>query len=131
VCPSVQPIREDALPAGSFPRFVDGARSPISTARPATILPGSYGVNLLGYEFLQGVHERGRPARERARPVLGSYPSLISENAARLARISGKAEVSFHMSGTEAVMQAVRLARYHTRRSPSRAFLRRLPWLVG
>jgi len=25
-------------------------------------------------------------------------------------------EVSFHMSGTEAVMQAVRLARYHTRR---------------
>src|SRR5437764_8955364 len=26
-------------------------------------------------------------------------------------------EVSFHMSGTEAVMQAVRLARYHTRRS--------------
>ena len=26
-------------------------------------------------------------------------------------------EVSFHMSGTEAVMQAVRLARYHARRS--------------
>src|SRR5262249_11523124 len=31
--------------------------------------------------------------------------------------ISGLDEVSFHMSGTEAVMQAVRLARYHTRRS--------------
>ena len=31
--------------------------------------------------------------------------------------ISGLDEVSFHMSGTEAVMQAVRLARYHTRRT--------------
>ncbi|MDP2868078.1 MAG: aminotransferase class III-fold pyridoxal phosphate-dependent enzyme, partial [Methyloversatilis sp.] len=35
----------------------------------------------------------------------------------RLCAISGLDEVSFHMSGTEAVMQAVRLARYHTRRS--------------
>ena len=49
--------------------------------------------------------------------MLGAYPSLVADNAARLARISGKDEVSFHMSGTEAVMQAVRLARYHTKRS--------------
>ncbi len=35
----------------------------------------------------------------------------------RLKEISGLDEVSFHMSGTEAVMQAVRLARYHTRRN--------------
>ena len=34
-----------------------------------------------------------------------------------LKEISGLDEVSFHMSGTEAVMQAVRLARYHTKRS--------------
>jgi glutamate-1-semialdehyde 2,1-aminomutase len=32
-------------------------------------------------------------------------------------QVSGLDEVSFHMSGTEAVMQAVRLARYHTGRS--------------
>ena len=37
--------------------------------------------------------------------------------SARLCEISGLDEVSFHMSGTEAVMQAVRLARYHTGRS--------------
>jgi len=42
---------------------------------------------------------------------------LVADNAARLVRLSGMDEVSFHMSGTEAVMQAVRLARYHTRRS--------------
>jgi glutamate-1-semialdehyde 2,1-aminomutase len=34
----------------------------------------------------------------------------------QLQQISGLDEVSFHMSGTEAVMQAVRLARYHTKR---------------
>jgi glutamate-1-semialdehyde 2,1-aminomutase len=34
-----------------------------------------------------------------------------------LKQISGLEEVSFHMSGTEAVMQAVRLARYHTGRT--------------
>jgi glutamate-1-semialdehyde 2,1-aminomutase len=37
-------------------------------------------------------------------------------NVERLREISGLDEVSLHMSGTEAVMQAVRLARYHTRR---------------
>jgi glutamate-1-semialdehyde 2,1-aminomutase len=34
-----------------------------------------------------------------------------------LKELSGLDEVSFHMSGTEAVMQAVRLARYHTKRT--------------
>ena len=50
-------------------------------------------------------------------PVLGSYHPVIADNVRRLQEISGLDEVSFHMSGTEAVMQAVRLARYHTRRS--------------
>jgi len=40
----------------------------------------------------------------------------VADNVARLREISGLDEVSFHMSGTEAVMQAVRLARYHTGR---------------
>src|SRR5208283_1003209 len=45
------------------------------------------------------------------------YHPLILENVKLLKETSGLDEVSFHMSGTEAVMQAVRLARYHTRRS--------------
>jgi glutamate-1-semialdehyde 2,1-aminomutase len=40
----------------------------------------------------------------------------MAYNVRRLREISGLEEVSFHMSGTEAVMQAVRLARYHTGR---------------
>jgi glutamate-1-semialdehyde 2,1-aminomutase len=49
--------------------------------------------------------------------VLGAYHPAVEYNVRRLREISGLNEVSFHMSGTEAVMQAVRLARYHTRRS--------------
>jgi glutamate-1-semialdehyde 2,1-aminomutase len=49
--------------------------------------------------------------------VLGAYHPCVLDNVARLKAVSGLDEVSFHMSGTEAVMQAVRLARYHTRRS--------------
>ena len=48
-------------------------------------------------------------------PVLGAYHPVVAYNVKRLREISGLDEVSFHMSGTEAVMQAVRLARYHTR----------------
>jgi hypothetical protein len=50
------------------------------------------------------------------RSVRGYHPA-VAHNARRLRDISGLDQVSFHMSGTEAVMQAARLARYHTRRS--------------
>jgi len=61
--------------------------------------------------------ERGQQAVRELGPVLGAYHPVIATNVERLKAISGLDEVSFHMSGTEAVMQAVRLARYHTRRS--------------
>jgi glutamate-1-semialdehyde 2,1-aminomutase len=80
-------------------------------------LTGSYGVNVLGYDFYKDCIAR---AEERVRalgPVLGAYHPVVADNVRRLKEISGLDEVSFHMSGTEAVMQAVRLARYHTRRS--------------
>ena len=80
-------------------------------------LTGSYGVNVLGYDFYKGAIERGAARVRELGPVLGPYHPLILENVKLLKEISGLDEVSFHMSGTEAVMQAVRLARYHTRRS--------------
>jgi len=48
--------------------------------------------------------------------TLGAYHPCVAFNVKRLKEISGLDQVSFHMSGTEAVMQAVRLARYHTGR---------------
>src|SRR5262245_16722626 len=80
-------------------------------------LPGSYGVNLLGYDFYKDNIERGIEHVRELGPVLGRYHPVVAYNVKRLREISGLDEVSFHMSGTEAVMQAVRLARYHTRRS--------------
>ena len=60
--------------------------------------------------------ERGSDARARARArCWARYHPVVADNVRRLREISGLDEVSFHMSGTEAVMQAVRLARYHTR----------------
>jgi glutamate-1-semialdehyde 2,1-aminomutase len=79
-------------------------------------LTGSYGVNVFGYEFYKECIERGSERVRELGPVLGAYHPVIVDNVHRLREISGLDEVSFHMSGTEAVMQAVRLARYHTRR---------------
>ena len=80
-------------------------------------LTGSYGVNVFGYDFYKQCMERGFARVDKLGPVLGPYHPLILENVEKLKMLSGLDEVSFHMSGTEAVMQAVRLARYHTGRT--------------
>jgi glutamate-1-semialdehyde 2,1-aminomutase len=80
-------------------------------------LTGSYGVNIFGNDFYKDCIAKAQTRAHALGPVLGSYHPVITDNVARLCEISGLDEVSFHMSGTEAVMQAVRLARYHTRRS--------------
>lgn len=79
-------------------------------------LSGSYGVNVFGYDFYKECIERGAARVSELGPVLGAYHPVTAYNVRRLVEISGLDEVSVHMSGTEAVMQAVRLARYHTRR---------------
>jgi len=80
-------------------------------------LTGSYGVNVFGYDFYKRCMDAANAEAGALGPVLGAYHPIIAYNVQRLREISGLDEVSFHMSGTEAVMQAVRLARYHTRRS--------------
>jgi glutamate-1-semialdehyde 2,1-aminomutase len=79
-------------------------------------LTGSYGVNVFGYDFYKECMARGADHVKDLGPVLGSLHPVVAYNVERLKEISGLDEVSFHMSGTEAVMQAVRLARYHTKR---------------
>ena len=79
-------------------------------------LTGSYGVNLLGNDFYKQCMDDGIAMVRDLGPVLGAYHPVMLDNLHRIKRISGMDEVSFHMSGTEAVMQAVRLARYHTGR---------------
>jgi len=78
---------------------------------------GSYGVNLLGYDFYKECIAAGAQRVHALGPVLGPLHPVVRDNVERLRQLSGQDEVSFHMSGTEAVMQAVRLAQFHTRRS--------------
>jgi glutamate-1-semialdehyde 2,1-aminomutase len=80
-------------------------------------LTGSYGVNVLGNDFYKECIDAGIEKVRKLGPVLGPYHPVIEENVRKLRALSGLDEVSFHMSGTEAVMQAVRLALYHTGRS--------------
>jgi len=79
-------------------------------------LTGSYGVNVFGYDFYRSCIAEGSARVAALGPVLGAYHPVVADNVRRLRAISGLDEMSFHMSGTEAVMQAVRLARYHTGR---------------
>jgi len=80
-------------------------------------LTGSYGVNLFGYDFYKECIDAGVECVRELGPVLGPYHPVIEDNVRWLKAMSGLDDVSFHMSGTEAVMQAVRLARFHTGRS--------------
>jgi glutamate-1-semialdehyde 2,1-aminomutase len=80
-------------------------------------LTGSYGVNVFGYDFYKECIECGAERVRGLGPVLGAYHPVTAYNVRRLLQISGLDELSFHMSGTEAVMQGVRLARYHTGRT--------------
>jgi glutamate-1-semialdehyde 2,1-aminomutase len=75
---------------------------------------GSYGVNLFGQDFYKSCIDEGVAMARDLGAVLGSYHPCVLDNIQRLCALSHKDQVSFHMSGTEAVMQAVRLARYHT-----------------
>ena len=105
------------LPSAAFVETSDGVQITDLDGNRLYDLSGSYGANLLGYEFYKGTIERAAARMRALGPVLGPYHPVIVENVERLKEISGLDEVSFHMSGTEAVMQAVRLARYHTGRT--------------
>ncbi len=77
---------------------------------------GSYGLNVAGFDRYKDWMAKGLERVRDLGPVLGPLHPLVAENVAMLRSVSKLDEVSFHMSGTEAVMAAVRLARFNTRR---------------
>ena len=107
----------DHLPTGAFLESSSGVTTTDLDGNSFYDLTGSYGVNLFGYDFYKECIEQAQDRARALGPVLGFYHPVVADNVKRLAQLSGMDEVSFHMSGTEAVMQAVRLARFHTKRS--------------
>ena len=108
-------VREN-LKGGSFLTASSGVTLTDLDGNRFYDLAGSYGVNVFGYDFYKDCMARGAELVRDLGPVLGTFHPVMAYNVRRLREISGLEEVSFHMSGTEAVMQAVRLARYHTGR---------------
>ena len=109
-------VREN-LKSGVFLKASDGVQVTDLDGNQFYDLTGSYGVNVFGYDFYKSCIDKGVALVRDLGPVLGAYHPVVAKNVARLKHISGMDDVSFHMSGTEAVMQAVRLAQYHTGRS--------------
>ncbi len=106
-----------SLPSGGMAAETRGREIADLDGNWSLDLGGSYGVDLLGSDFYKDCIDRGVARARGLGPVLGPYHPVVPENVDLLRKVSGLDEVSFHMSGTEAVMQAVRLARYHTGRS--------------
>ena len=111
------PYLRQHLKSGSFLRASSGVTVTDLDGNQFYDLTGSYGMNVFGYDFYKTCIAEGAAKVADLGPVLGAFHPCVLENVQRLKAISGLDEVSFHMSGTEAVMQAVRLARYHTKRS--------------
>ncbi|MFO1319030.1 MAG: aminotransferase class III-fold pyridoxal phosphate-dependent enzyme [Burkholderiales bacterium] len=107
----------DHLDAGAFVQAASGVEFIDLDGNSFHDLTGSYGVNVFGVDFYKECMAEGSARAASLGPVLGPYHPSVAYNVHRLREISGLDEVSFHMSGTEAVMQAVRLARYHTGRT--------------
>jgi glutamate-1-semialdehyde 2,1-aminomutase len=112
--PFRQHLPEEFRHSASVVTHSDGVRLQDLDGHWRYDLAGSYGVNVFGYDFYKQCMDEGQRRVADLGPVLGPYHPIMQGNVNALRAISGLDEVSFHMSGTEAVMQAVRLARYHT-----------------
>jgi glutamate-1-semialdehyde 2,1-aminomutase len=110
------PLVRERLPVGAFVAAAHGVEIEDLDGNRLIDVTGSYGVNLFGVDFYKACIDEAVALSRPLGPVLGAYHPCVLDNVARLKAISGQDEVSFHMSGTEAVMQAVRLARYHTKK---------------
>ena len=110
------PLVRQHLKVGAFIQSADGVFVTDYDGQRFFDLTGSYGVNVFGADFYKECMREGSALVQDVGATLGAYHPCVAYNVKRLKEISGLDQVSFHMSGTEAVMQAVRLARYHTGR---------------
>lgn len=110
------PYLRERLKVGAFVQAASGVHVQDLDGNRFLDLTGSYGVNVLGVDVYKACMEEGARIGLELGPVLGALHPVVASNVQRLQAVSGHEQVSFHMSGTEAVMQAVRLARYHTRK---------------
>jgi len=106
-----------ALPVSSpYVKEVHGVVAKDELGNDLVDLSGSYGVNVAGHDSYKGFVERGTKRVMDAGVVLGPIHPVVRENVESLRKLSGLDEVSFHMSGTEAVMAATQVLRFNRKR---------------
>ena len=110
-------VLQQHIQIGSFMQSSDGVWITDMDGVRLIDVTGSYGVNVFGQDFYKSCIEEGSQMVHALGPLLGAYHPCVLENIQKLCALSNKDQVSFHMSGTEAVMQAVRVARYQTGRN--------------
>ena len=93
-------VLQQQIQMGSFWTSSDGVWLTDMDGNRLIDVTGSYGVNLFGLDFYKSCIEEGSKMVRDLGPVLGSYHPCVLDNVRRLCAISGKDEVSFHMSGT-------------------------------
>jgi len=104
------------LPLGSLASSTSGPRITDVDGNEVLDVSGSYGVNVVGVDRFREFVDRGLAKTRQLGLVLGPLHPVVGECLKPLKEISGLEEISFHMSGTEAVMCAVRLACFNKRR---------------
>jgi glutamate-1-semialdehyde 2,1-aminomutase len=107
------------LRVGTFATASDGSKLRDLDGNWSFDLGGAYGVNVLGADFVQGgasIDGVDARARRWARCSAHVSPDAWPTTSRRLkAAVGHWTRCRSTCPGTEAVMQAVRLARYHTR----------------
>jgi glutamate-1-semialdehyde 2,1-aminomutase len=105
------PVLRRHLKIGSFMAASSGVSLTDLDGNTFIDLTGSYGVNVFGHDFYKACIAEGS-ARGRSGPGAGQLPPGRGAQRRPPEAVCPAWTRCFHMSGTEAVMQAVRLARY-------------------
>jgi len=114
--PVYQKITNEAFDMCSIVDHVDGTEITDIDGQKFLDSSGSYGVNCFGHTHFKRFMDKGNELAQKVGPLLGPMHPVVTENIEMLLKIYDKEEVSFHMSGTEAVMCAVQQVRFHTGR---------------
>ena len=128
---AIQPAGQPAIPDIEFG---DMHRVPFQFREAVQDLPGmdpylrvsdqqkgeeifsSYGVDVFGGDFYKSCLEDALAGMDGYDFKLGKYHPVIDEVIRQLKEVSGQEAFTFHMSGTEAVLSACRMARLSTGR---------------
>jgi len=120
--PIFQEVVNEALDPITIVESTEGCEVIDTSGQKFLDVSGAYGVNCFGYTRSKEFLAAGQRLAAEVGPCLGPVHPLVAENIEMLLKIFRKEEVSFHMSGTEAVMSAVYQARFHTQRNVTAVF---------